>query len=185
MEREQCFDISKSSFIICRLVRLGVRHPPGTRDQFFPFSLWLFFWHFRVCWCGAPSLTRSRVCTFQFLPGIASAGFLRSESHGTHENSLLSLFLRLPQPGGCIYFLQEQGFDITLLCVCIRMPLIAARQRLGNHVTAATNTHKTMEELLNPSFSVWSLPQENCYFRKFSMMPEEEEEEGALRRLYF
>jgi hypothetical protein len=41
-----------------------------------------------------------QVCTFQFLPGIASAAFLRSESHGTHEHSLSSLFFRLPQPGG-------------------------------------------------------------------------------------
>jgi hypothetical protein len=31
----------------------------------------------------------------QFLPGIASAAFLRSESHGTHGHILLSLFLRL------------------------------------------------------------------------------------------
>jgi hypothetical protein len=70
-----------------------------------------FFLQFRVCWCGAPSLARSRVCTFQFLPGIASAAFLRSESHGTQEHSLVSLFLRLPQPGepgSCIYFPQEQ-----------------------------------------------------------------------------
>jgi hypothetical protein len=74
-----------------------------------------FFWQFRVyCW-GAPSLTRSRVSTFQFLPGNASVDFLRYESHGTHEHSLLSLFLRLPHPGGsgsCIYFPQEQGSPI-------------------------------------------------------------------------
>jgi hypothetical protein len=60
---------------------------------------------------------RSRVCTFQFLPGIASTAFLRSESHGTHEHILLSLFLRLPQPGGpgsCIYFPQEQGSPVIL-----------------------------------------------------------------------
>jgi hypothetical protein len=31
-----------------------------------------------------PSLTRSRDCNFQFLLGIASADFLRSESHGTY-----------------------------------------------------------------------------------------------------
>jgi hypothetical protein len=58
-------------------VRHGIRHPHGTRDRFFfpPFSLWLFLWQFRFCWCGTPSLTRSRVCTFQFLPGIASQNF--------------------------------------------------------------------------------------------------------------
>jgi hypothetical protein len=66
----------------------------------FPILSLIIFTQFRVCWCGAPSLTRSRVRTFQFLPGIASASFLRSESHETHVHSLLSLFLRLPPPGG-------------------------------------------------------------------------------------
>jgi hypothetical protein len=64
---------------VSRPVRLGIRHPSGTGDQFFPFFLWLSFWQFRVCWCWAPSLTRSPVCTFPFLPSIASAAFLRSE----------------------------------------------------------------------------------------------------------
>jgi hypothetical protein len=32
---------------------------------------------------------RRRVRSFQFLPGIASAAFLRPESHGTHEHILL------------------------------------------------------------------------------------------------
>jgi hypothetical protein len=103
---------------VSRPVHPGVRHPSGTRDQCFPFSLCLFFRQFRVSWYGAPSLTRSRVRTFQFLPGIASAAFLRCESHGTHEHSLLSLILRLTQPGGpgsCIYFPQEQSSpDIPL-----------------------------------------------------------------------
>jgi hypothetical protein len=51
-----------------------------------------FFLQFRVCWCGAPFPTRRRVCTFQSLSGNASAAFLKSESHGTHEHSLYSLF---------------------------------------------------------------------------------------------
>jgi hypothetical protein len=77
----------------------------------FSHSLWLLFRQFRVCWCEAPSLRRSRVCTFPFLPGITCAAFLISESHRTHEHSLLSIFFRLPKPGGpssCIYFPQEQ-----------------------------------------------------------------------------
>jgi hypothetical protein len=52
---------------------------------------------------------------FSVLSGIAIAAFLRSESHSTHEHILLSLFLRLPQPGGpgpCIYFPQEQGSPV-------------------------------------------------------------------------
>jgi hypothetical protein len=34
-------------------------------------------------------------------------------------------------------------------------PLIVARQRLGRNVTAVTNTHATIEELLDASFSMW------------------------------
>jgi hypothetical protein len=32
-----------------------------------------------------------------------------------------------------------------------------ARQRLGRNVTAVTNTHETIEELLDASFSMWPL----------------------------
>jgi hypothetical protein len=71
----------------------------------FPIPSLIIFWQFRVCWRGASSLTRSRVCTFQFLSGITSAAFLRSESHGIHEHSSLSLFFRLPQPGGPVYLI--------------------------------------------------------------------------------
>jgi hypothetical protein len=66
----------------------------GAETNFTP-SL-INFRQLRICWYGARSLTRSRVCSFQFLPGFTSAAFLRSESHGTHEHSLLSrIFLSL------------------------------------------------------------------------------------------
>jgi hypothetical protein len=44
-----------------RPVRLGVRHPSGTRDQFF-FLLKISFRQLRVCYFVAPSLTRGRFC---------------------------------------------------------------------------------------------------------------------------
>jgi hypothetical protein len=34
-------------------------------------------------------------------------------------------------------------------------PPIVARQRLGRNVTAVTNTHAAIEELLKESFSMW------------------------------
>jgi hypothetical protein len=34
-------------------------------------------------------------------------------------------------------------------------PLLAAKQRLGRNVTAVTNTHGTIEELFDSSFSKW------------------------------
>jgi hypothetical protein len=42
-------------------VRLGVRHPSGTRDQFL-FLLEIFFRQLRGCYFVAPFLTRGRVC---------------------------------------------------------------------------------------------------------------------------
>jgi hypothetical protein len=52
---------------VSRPVCLSVRHSSGTRDQFFPFSL-IIFRQLWICWCGAPSLTRSRVCSCQSKP---------------------------------------------------------------------------------------------------------------------
>jgi hypothetical protein len=106
----------KRQFVGQSVLVSGTHQGPANNfsNSLFDYFL-LLFWQFRVCWCGAPSLTRSQVCTFQFLQVIASAAFLRSESHGTHKLSL-SVFLRLPQPGGpgsYVYFLQEQGTPIT------------------------------------------------------------------------
>jgi hypothetical protein len=39
-----------------------------------------------------------------------------------------------------------------------KKPLIVARQQLGRYVTAVTNTHATIEELLDASFSMWPVP---------------------------
>jgi hypothetical protein len=66
---------------VSRPVRLGVRHPSGTRDQFF-FLLEIFFRQLRACYFVAPSLTRRPICNLLLLLVLASQ------------------FLRLPQPGG-------------------------------------------------------------------------------------
>jgi hypothetical protein len=56
---------------VSRPVRLCVRYPPGTRDQFF-FLLEIFFVQLRVYFV-APSLTRGRVCNLLLLLVLASA----------------------------------------------------------------------------------------------------------------
>jgi hypothetical protein len=48
-------------------VCLGVRHPCGAHDQTL-----ITFRQFRVCWCGASSLTRGRVCSSHLLLGLTS-----------------------------------------------------------------------------------------------------------------
>jgi hypothetical protein len=57
---------------VSRPVRLGVRHPSGTRDQFF-LLLEIFFRQLRVCYFVAPSLTRGRVSNLLLLLVLASA----------------------------------------------------------------------------------------------------------------
>jgi hypothetical protein len=40
----------------------------------------------------------------------------------------------------------EEAYEIALLSVCLYISIIVARQRLGEHVPAATNTNSTIEE---------------------------------------
>jgi hypothetical protein len=50
------------------------------------------------------------------------------------------------------------------VCVCIYVyPPIVARQRLGRNVTAVTNTHATVEKLLDTLLSVWPVSYQGKY----------------------
>jgi hypothetical protein len=70
-------------------VCLGVRHPSGTRDQFF-FLIEIFFRQLRVCYFVALSLTRGGL----LLLVLASTVPLQLESRGTQDHILLSKFMR-------------------------------------------------------------------------------------------
>jgi hypothetical protein len=82
---------------ISRPVRLGVRHPSGTRDQFL-FLLEIFFRQLRVYFV-VPSLTRGRDCNLLLILVFARAVPLGCESRATLDHIILSQFLRFPQPG--------------------------------------------------------------------------------------
>jgi hypothetical protein len=70
-----------------RLLRLA-----GSRahDQIFT-----FLWQLGSCFCGAPSLTRGRVCLLYMLLALVSSVFLGPESLGSRDYILLPV-LRLP-----------------------------------------------------------------------------------------
>jgi hypothetical protein len=76
---------------IDRQVCLGVKHPFGAYDQIFITNRQL-----RVCWCGALSLSRGRICRLQLMLVLASAVILGSESRGTLDLIILSQIREFP-----------------------------------------------------------------------------------------
>jgi hypothetical protein len=61
-----------------------------------PQQIFITVWQLRSCFCGAPSLTRGRVCLFYMLLALASAVFLGSESLVTRDHILLSQIWDFP-----------------------------------------------------------------------------------------
>jgi hypothetical protein len=126
-----------------------------------PMTRYLFsVWQLGVSWCGAPSLTRGRVCNLVLQFAVS----LGSKSRRTHGHILLS-HLRLPKPGGpgpriyiplkqgglSVAFYDKQSYGGGILSylhtrkfvVCLWITFVYVRQRLDKHVAAATNTRKT------------------------------------------
>jgi hypothetical protein len=94
---------------VSRQVCLVIKQPSGAYDQNF-----ITVRQLRVCWCGALSLTRGRVCRLQLLLALASAVILGSESRGTRDHILLSQiwdFSFCRQPVAEYWFVKQKGSE--------------------------------------------------------------------------
>jgi hypothetical protein len=65
----------------------------------------------------------------------------------------LGMYIMACEPISTAYFVNPPPISLCLYVY----PAIGPWQRLGKNVTAATNTHATIEELLDASFSIRSL----------------------------
>jgi starvation-inducible outer membrane lipoprotein len=65
----------------------------------------------------------------------------------------LGICIMAPEPISKEYFINPSHQSVSLYVY----PPVVARQRLGKIVTATTNTQKTIEELLDASFSMQSM----------------------------
>jgi hypothetical protein len=100
---KQCYDRGQSASVLVSGTQLGSMTP------------FLFLSH---SWglCGWPSLMRGRVCSLQFLLGLASAVIIGSETNRTHDHILLSEIWDSPsgESGPHIYIPQEKGGPFIL-----------------------------------------------------------------------
>jgi hypothetical protein len=75
----------------------------------------------------------------------------------------LGMYIMAPEPISTDYLINYSQHSMGLYLY----HLTVAKQRLGKNVTSATNTHAVIAELLDLSFSIWSLSYQRKVGRYF------------------
>jgi hypothetical protein len=145
-----------------RPVCLGVKHPSRTYDQIF-----IAVRQLRVCWCGALSLTRERVCRLQLLLVLASAVILGSESRGTRDHILLSQIRDSPNLEGQVpVFISPRNRVTRLYPQALVSLFVASYDSQGygggirNGLHAGNPLRRYSEHLITVTF-IW-VPEIHC-----------------------
>jgi hypothetical protein len=132
-----CYECSSQSQIYYNRLSVG-RSVLVTSPHLRPKTRILLVRQLRVCWCGAPSLTRGRVCHLQLLLALTSTVILRSKSRGTHDHILLSQIPDSSNLEGQVpyLYLQEQGGPVIppgtgFPCRCL-LRLVGLRWKYSN-----------------------------------------------------
>jgi hypothetical protein len=111
-------------------------------------GLWPYIYYFLIvtilCFCGAPSLTRGRVCLLYMLLALANAVFLGFESLGTHDHILLSqiwdfpfhLLLRLAVSRWRYSTQSANGWDNSYNCNCRYIGSVPTTHRKHSPIVA-------------------------------------------------
>jgi hypothetical protein len=132
---------------VSRPVCLGVKLLSGAQD-----NNCITVRQLRVSWCGAPSLTRGRVCRLQLLLALASAVILGSEYRKSHDHILLSQIRDSPNLEG-----QVPEFMYPRNKVAQLYP-----QELG-HLSSPPTTRRATVEVFESASSRGSLHREHSF----------------------
>jgi hypothetical protein len=128
---------------VSRPVYLVDKHPSGAYDQ-----ISVTVRQLRVCWCGALSLTRERVCHLQLLLVFASAVILRFETPQSTKRVWVLCYDRRSVGQTVLEYSTHQGLTTSQSVAGLLMCGALSDERAGLSFTTAAGTHQRIHSLV-------------------------------------